>query len=427
MPLLLFLFSFALFDAEFVQMLLDGDESVWQQLGDETVPPEQDLEILADLADKLARIVPRHFLKEHAMDACPPNWGEVVRLEGRIVSIIKHDTVTEHSGNMSVYRCKMVLNNGGADNRNADNGSEALVFAPSIPQAWMGQRTLNERGAAFGVYIKSSGFSDDRVPVFIAPAIEWYPDTWLGNLGFDVGSFDQVPVSRVTELEQHDDEMNRRMFKFTEADTEPFYGLLRAVAATPEGWLEQEAQKQHTEMPISVTDLFNRPHETRGKPVLLRGTVKRIVPIPVTDSEVLSLFGIDRYYQIYLFTEQSQGNPIVVCVRSLPEGMPTESTADFSEQITVAAIPYKLWIYETASGPHYAPLLIGREPVWHPNPTTKRSPPGTMTTFSYAMFFTLVLLWFACRYGIWLVMKRRRPQRRQGIDSGFISLTRPRV
>ena len=228
---------------------------------------------------------------------------------------------------------------------------------------------------------------------------ESHRDTWLGNLGFDVRLFDQVPIARVTELDNHDEETNRRMFKFTDADYEPFYHLMRAVSETPPGWLEEEAAKwQRVEAPIGVTDLFNRPHETRGKPVLLRGTVKSVVLIPVTDSETPSLFGIDQYYQIHLFTEQSRGNPIVVCVRFLPEGMPVGSANDFAQSITVAAVPYKLWIYETREGPHYAPVLIGRSPIWFPKPAAKQPPSERAITFSYTAFFTLILLWFACRY-----------------------------
>jgi hypothetical protein len=227
---------------------------------------------------------------------------------------------------------------------------------------------------------------------------------WLGNLGFDVRLFDQVPVSRIIdeELAKHDEETNRLMFKFTEADYEPFYGLLRAISETPPGWLEEEAKKLHARTPFRVTDLFNRPSETRGNPVLLHGLVKRIRLIPVADTE--SLFGIDQYYQMELFTAQSRGNPIVVCVRSLPEGMPVGSSSDFSELVTVAAVPYKLWIYETRKGPHYAPVLVGRSPVWHPK---SAHPPESVAAFSTTVFFTLILLWFACRYWSKRNCKRR--------------------
>ena len=364
---LLILLSLTLCDTEFVQTLLADNASAWQTLGDGAVPPEQDLPTFADLTNRLAQWVPRSVLKDKA-----------TTLEGKITH------ATKYGGRTPLYRCKMVLN----------DGTLADVFTSSIPSAWKQDALMQERVAVFGVYIKTY----DGVSVFVAPAIQWYPDTWLGNLGFDVASFDQVPVSRVVHLEERDEEANRRMFKFTEADWEPFYGLLRAVSDTPAGYLEEEAKKQSAEMSFNMSDLFNRPHETRGKPVFIRGTAKRVVLTPVTNSETTSLFGIDHYYQIYLFSDQSQGNPIVVCVRSLPEGMPVGDGADFLELISVAAVPYKLWIYETPTGTHYAPVLVGRSVVWHPFPAGHRLPPEAVRTFSFTLFFALILIWITCRW-----------------------------
>jgi len=372
MSAFLFLLTFTLFDPDaFVKTLLADHESAWQTLWDNTVPPEQDLETLAILANRLVRWVPRSFLKDNGRT-----------LKGHLTFVTKHDARTP------LYRCKMLLN----------DGTVADVFTPSIPQTWKLDVPMQERAVAFGVYVKTH----NGIPIFATPAIQWYPDTWLGNLGFDVASFDQVPVSRVIddELGKHDEDTIRLMFKFTEADREPFYGLLRAISETPAGSLEEEAKKHHAETPFGVADLFNRPHETRGKPILLRGIAKRVVPTPVTDNEARALFGIDHYYQIYLYTDGSQGNPIVVCVRSLPVGMPVGDSADFSAQITVAAVPYKLWIYETPTGPHYAPVLVGREPVWHPLPVGHRPPPKSVQTISFALFFTLIMVWLACRFWV---------------------------
>ena len=373
MSILFVLCSFVLFDAGFIKVLLDCDEAAWQQFSNDSIPPEQSMETLADLAHKLALWIPKRFLREQAGDFFSANRGNVVRLEGHIISTTKHD---------DVYRCKMIL----------PNGTTVDVFVPAIPQAWQTDMPMQERAAAFGIYIKSY----NSLPVFAAPAIEWYPDTWLGNLGFNVTLLDHVPVSSVIGIEQNDEETNRRTFKFTEADTEPFYSLLRAISATPEGWLEEEAKKQQAEMPFDVIDLFNRPNETRGKPILLHGTAKRIVPTPVQDREAQAHFGIEHYYQIFLFTDQSRGNPIVVCVRSLPEGMPTGDAHDFAETITIAAVPYKHWIYEAQGQSHYAPVLIGRSPVWHPK-SVERLFSESMTGFSFTVFLVLVFVWFACR------------------------------
>lgn len=374
MSILLLLFSFALFDAEFVKMLFDDGEAVWQMLGDTTVPAEENRDTLAVLAEKLARTVPRSFLRNNVVEHFPPNRGEVVRLEGTIFLVVPHD---------AGYCCYMELY----------NGECVDIYVPNIPEAWKQDVPLQERAAAFGVFVKSY----DSTLVFCAPSIEWYPNTWLGNLGFDVSTFDHVPVSRVIGIEQNDDETNRQTFKFTEADKNAFYGLLQVVSSLPEGWLEEEAKKQQEEKPIHVIDLFNHPEETRGKPILLRGTAARVVSTPVKDEEVQTLFGIDHYYQIFLYTEQSRGNPIVICVPSLPEGMPVGDGDDFAEQITAAAVSYKLWIYDTSKGQHYAPIMIGHTPTWHPKPAGQRLPPQ-MAAISFSVFFTLVVIWWVCRF-----------------------------
>ncbi|MGL4594593.1 MAG: hypothetical protein ACRCUY_07690, partial [Thermoguttaceae bacterium] len=267
----------------------------------------------------------------------------------------------------------------------------------------------------------------ENIPLFVSPQIRWYPDTFLGHLGFDVGSLELVPALRIADLknEQLDipsflklqprSSIIERAFKFSVADWEPFYGLLKAAAATPPGLIEQEARQEQKNVGkehFSSAELFNDPARTRGKPVLLSGVAKRIIPTLVDDRNVQELYGIDKYFQIYLYTDDSQGNPIVVCVSSLPEGMPVGSNSDFSEQVTIAGFPYKLWIYDseaTDAGKetpklNYAPLIVGRQPIWHPKPKPKTPESQEKMTF----MTTAVLL--VC-LGIWIVARRFKTSR----------------
>ncbi|MDR0522451.1 MAG: hypothetical protein LBH00_11450 [Planctomycetaceae bacterium] len=352
---------------EILESGLELDETGRQRLFNGNIPPEEHIDSLCQWTERLARTVPKSFLQKNGTS-----------LKGTAVFVTKFGTV---------YRVKLIL----PDHRETGY-REAVIFTPVIPNGWSVGQPMRESTAAAGVYLKTY----QNVPIFAAPAMQWFPNTWLGRIGFDAAAFDRVPVYRVTERDQHDAESNRRAFKLTEFDSEPFYGLLRAVSAMPAGRLEQEAKRQQAESPVSVTELFNNPRETRGKAVLLHGTAKRIIRTAVTDDEVQWLFGIDFYYQIYLFTAESQGNPIVVCVRSLPDGLQPGDSPDFAEQITVAAVPYKLWIFETKKQPHYAPLLIGREPVWHPKPVMPK-PPSSAAAVSLTLFLTLWLIWFACR------------------------------
>jgi hypothetical protein len=65
----------------------------------------------------------------------------------------------------------------------------------------------------------------------------------------------------------------------------------------------------------------------------------------------------------------------------------------------VASVLYKLWIYETPTGPQYAPVLVGRSPTWHPLPVKQHVLPSkSVQTWSFTLFFALVLIWFACRW-----------------------------
>jgi hypothetical protein len=208
-------------------------------------------------------------------------------------------------------------------------------------------------------------------------------------------------------------EIIQRAFKLTGADREPFYGLLQIVSQIPINRLHQEARQiseQKGTPQNSVAELFNDPAKTRGQPVWLHGIAKQVLPTLVEDEEVKFLFGIKKYYQIYLYTKESQGNPLVVCVVSLPAGMPVGATPDYAEKITVAAIPYKLWIYETSakleggSGykPNYAPLLIGKTPIWHPQKQPTKTAANTkiqntQTTISITLFFLLLLTWMIMR------------------------------
>jgi hypothetical protein len=124
---------------------------------------------------------------------------------------------------------------------------------------------------------------------------------------------------------------------------------------------------------FSVVPLFNDPVNQQGRLVVLSGTARQVIPVRVSDEDVLSRFGIDRYYQVFLFTEDSQSNPVVFCVRELPEGMPLGEGTQFGEPVTVAGFFFNTWAYRnrrlgagTATEEEWqlAPLLIGRDLQW---------------------------------------------------------------
>ncbi|MDR1963856.1 MAG: hypothetical protein LBQ50_08765 [Planctomycetaceae bacterium] len=418
-------------DAALTKTLLKMDDYSWDALGDETIPLQQQYDEVLELLYQLVRVVPPSFLKNvkplptfSALVEDPAQFrGLAFELKGHVVMVEEKPLNPAEKKRFripSVFSCRFRV----------DESHFAEILTAFVPADWKKNVPINERAAVTGIYIKRLAPDDSGfVPLLVAPRIRWFPDTFLGNLGFDVGSFDQVPPLRVTDLKKKKfdvapslqllgrNEILQRAFKFTEADREPFYGLLHAASQSAPGQIRLEAQQlleKEGKQQNSVINLFNSPDTTRGKPVLLHGIAKRVLPTLVEDKEVKALFGIEKYYQIYFYTDDSQGNPLVACVMSLPDGMPVGAAPDYAEEITIAVIPYKLWVYETSAKleegagykPNYAPLLIGRSPNWRQKKTQNKPPAAnneiqhTRTTISLTLFCLLLL--------VWIIIKRQR-------------------
>jgi hypothetical protein len=138
---------------------------------------------------------------------------------------------------------------------------------------------------------------------------------------------------------------------------------------------------------FSVAPLFNQPEEQFGRLMVLEGVARRAIYVdvgadrdPVANRDVRDRFGIDHYYEVDIFTDDSQNNPIVFCVRHLPAGFPTGET--ISERVRLAGFFFKTWAFRSRrtterageGGPanrprQLAPLLVAREPTWLQAPT----------------------------------------------------------
>ncbi|MBQ6826648.1 MAG: hypothetical protein IJO46_01430, partial [Thermoguttaceae bacterium] len=166
--------------------------------------------------------------------------------------------------------------------------------------------------------------------VALAARVGWFPtDAPLGRLGVDLSAFEGALVYPIRALTAEKDPTRRReiarTLRWTSADVRPFYETLAAVRRdsrraekpilTPNADFSSEAKK--------IVALFNRPEDNQGRVVKLRGRVRRANLVLVDDPDVVAATGIDRYYQLYLFANDSQGWPLVLCVPELPDGLKT--------------------------------------------------------------------------------------------------------
>lgn len=173
----------------------------------------------------------------------------------------------------------------------------------------------------------------------------------------------------------------------------------------------------------SVVPLFTQPDKQIGRLVALEGICRRALRVPVDDPDIRERFQIDHYYELQLFTEDSQSNPVTFCVRSLPAGMPQGEK--ISVKLRVAGFFFKTWSYSVPLTAErrkeilkrlpadrrekfkaedferfHAPLMIGRQPVWLREPPVASSPVGGLVAgalFVAALIVAWISLWVANR------------------------------
>lgn len=312
--------------------------------------------------------------------------GEPLLLRGTVTGVEVEEPAAEYATRFELphfYRCSIKLE---------PAGLQAIVYATTVPTAWAeGASDLDEPISCVGFFIKTAGETEGSPePVFVTARLAWHPRTTLGKLGMDVGLFDTVT--------------DRTGIKA--AERECFYRMLAATGRADMSRLDRLTQDDYPAAP-----LFNAPELQRGRLVALRGVARRITKIIVDDPDIVERFGIDHYYEVAVFTDDSQGNPVIFCVRDLPPGMPVGE--GISEAVRIPAFFLKAWTFETAQlnqqavtdadpshrGKHLrqvAPLLMGNMPHWYVPPSEQV--PGISGWVAGSLFLlALAGVWF----GVW--------------------------
>jgi hypothetical protein len=392
--------------------------------------------------------------------AAEPNahLGELIRLAGRVTKAERRELPAELVARLEMpdyYQCEMKLD--------GDAGA-AMILTGRVPQAWLDMPTLNEPAIANGVFIKLLTPDDAaKNGLFVSSDIGWHPtqsrppfvtfgESVLGGLGVDVGLLDGLRQRR--PLSGHEREafyqMLATMGRIGANQLDRFAN--RDLASVHEHWaaeekrltesmqkdpaapdareraqlqLAREVQSRAAKGLFSVAPLFNQPEQHVGELVSLEGAVRRATRIDVgktadgIESDVARRFGIDHYYELDLFTDDSQNNPMVFCVRELPVGFPLGD--GLGEPVRIAGFFLKSWSFESrratlptapdgsptsADMRQFAPLLVGRGPI-----ILKRAAPTTFAFASYvaaSLFFLLLVAVWAT--GWWFAREERRLQ-----------------
>lgn len=363
--------------------------------------------------------------------------GMIFRLRGRIVEVEPCEPSADAAQRYELkkyYRCRMEA---------ASPPITADIYTENVPAAWQKGAQPEARGGALGVFLKtgeqiSQLIRRERLAelaqrtredgseivsllqagrptlVFCAARLAWYPDDLLGNLGMDVGLLDAVRDGR----------------PLAAGDREAFYQMLAAVGRASNEELLRQANANLPTLPkdwrwsdsqgrqqYSVVPLFNDPKSQRGRLAAFSGTARRIEKIEVDDPDIVARFGITHYYEVFLFTDDSSGNPLTFCLLNLPENMPYGDVPHYGETVRIAGFFLKTWSYrvpkmaDPALSPgdpktqrQLSPLLIGRGLVWYPAP----KPADTTTSTA-----VIAILFCAAMLVLWVAAWRSRRQERE--------------
>ncbi len=145
------------------------------------------------------------------------------------------------------------------------------------------------------------------------------------------------------------------------ADHDACFNLFQALHRADVGELKTASLGKK-----SYVQLFRQPEAYRGKLVDLRGTVRRAHQLPLAKNHT----GLTHNYELWLFTEDSQTNPIIVYALDLPEEFPTGMK--IHEPVELTGFFFKRVAYGAKGGGMTAPTVLTKTVDWKaPSPAER--------------------------------------------------------
>jgi hypothetical protein len=359
-------------------------------------------------ADRLAAWAERDFEMQRVVADSNTYRGGLLRLSGRLRGIAVHPLPSTEAVRLEMaklYECAVEL----------PHGERVNVVSSDVPDAWQQPRTqvqaalkLDEPVTFDGVFLKRLAPSGDEGPIALLAArrFAWYPAhpaephvsygaSLLGTLGYDVAMLDDIVQHGPVRAQERDAFYEMLAATGRVGANQLIRAAEGSLPAVGQSWshelqsadrnrriLANEVVERAAKGRYSVAPLFNDADGQTGRLISVDGVARRIIRVaagtPPTESRVNDAhrFGFDHYFEMEVYTDDSQNRPLVFCVRELPEGLPLGD--DVNAPIRIAGFFFKSWRYQPRSavlaaqrdggGPEakkqlIAPLLIGRGPV----------------------------------------------------------------
>ncbi len=139
---------------------------------------------------------------------------------------------------------------------------------------------------------------------------------------------------------------------FRESDKEAWFAIWSTLRESDPGELRRLAGPAK-----GFTELFAQPRSFRGKPVRIRGTLRRLQRVEAGSNTL----DIDAYWQGWLDPEGGPPSPIVVYFLSVPVSI--HPGQRLVEPVEVVGYFFKRWAYQATDTIRTAPLVMALEPT----------------------------------------------------------------
>lgn len=147
-------------------------------------------------------------------------------------------------------------------------------------------------------------------------------------------------------------------------------------------------------------DLFTHPNFYRGRPVTIQGVMRKLTKFDLGKNRL----DLDQAYEGWVYTPDSQGNPVVVVFTSKDERLPVNG--DIQEEVRFTGYFFKMYGYDAHDTARKAPLFLAGEVECIPHPY--RAVYHSIRGEWYVLTALAFLL--GC-YMVWAVNRREMPQR----------------
>lgn len=176
---------------------------------------------------------------------------------------------------------------------------------------------------------------------------------------------------------------------------------------------ERKTFREHPELKYPLfPDIFKNMNRWKGRLVTLTGRVRKLVHYPAAEDNP---YGIKTLYEAWLFTDDSQQNPVVVICTEVPEalknGLP-EGT-DVIDHVTVTGYVFKMYLYSAQDTKRIAPLILAKNLEWTPPKTDETG--GQL--FVVVLGSTFILLMVGIGFMLWRNNQRDKEFREKRLQA----------